>query len=106
MNDVEVAFTAAIMRAAKVAIPPRERRRPGRGWSGDAQTEAELQVVTDAKHVGWQRLKMDNRDVQLWRAVRHACNWLKRVRSAAVIRFFKHHTVALEKRLRIIGNQH
>ena len=27
------------------------------------------------------------------------CNWLKRVRSAAVVRFFERHVVELEKRL-------
>ena len=39
------------------------------------------------------------------RAVRKACNWLKRVRSAAVVRFFERHVVELEKQLRI-GDQH
>ena len=36
-------------------------------------------------HTAWQRLKMDKRDAQLQKAVRKACNWLKRVRSAAVV---------------------
>ena len=53
----------------------------------------------------WQRLKMDTRDVQLRRAVRKACNWPKRVRSAAVVRFFERHVVELEKQLRM-GDQH
>ena len=48
---------------------------------------------------------MDTRDAQLRRAVRKACNWLKRVRSAAVVRFFERHVVALEKQLRM-GDQH
>ena len=48
---------------------------------------------------------MDTRDAQLWRAVRKACNWLKRVRSAAVVRFFERHVVELEKQLRM-GDQH
>ena len=82
--DVEVAFTAVITRAAEMVIPPQERRRPGRDWSGDARTEAELQAATDAMHTALQRLKMDTRDAQLRRAVRKACDWLKRVRSAAV----------------------
>ena len=51
-------------------------------------------------HAAWQRLKTDTRDAQLRRAVRKACNWLKRVRSAAVVRFFERHVVELEKRLR------
>ena len=101
VDDVEAAFAAAIMRTAELVIPPQERRRPGRGWSGDARTEVELQAATDAMHTAWQRLKMDTRGAQLRRAVRTACNWLKRVRSAAVSRFFERHVVELEKRMRM-----
>ena len=79
VDDVEAAFAAAIMRTAELVIPPQERRMPGRGWSGDARTEAELQAATDAMHTVWQHLRMDTRDAQLRRAVRKACNWLKRV---------------------------
>ena len=78
VDDVEAAFAAVIMRTAEMVIPPQERRIPGRGWSGDARTEAELQAATDAMHTAWQRLRMDTRDAQLRRAVRKACNWLKR----------------------------
>ena len=92
------------MRTAELVIPPQERRRPGRGWSGDALTKTELQAATDAMHTAWQRLKMDTRDAQLRRAVRKACNWLKRVRSAAVVRLFERHVVELEKQLRM-GDQ-
>ena len=88
-----------------MVIPPQERRRPGHGWSGDARTEAELQTATDAMHTAWQRLKMDTRDAQLGGGVRQACNWLERVRSAAVVRFFEHHVVELKKQLRM-GDQH
>ena len=42
VDDIETVFAAAITRTAELVIPPQERRRPGRGWSGDAQTEAEL----------------------------------------------------------------
>ena len=104
VDDVEAAF-AAIMRTAELVIPPQERRRPGRGWSGDARTEAELQTATDAMHAAWQRLKTDTRDAQLRRAVRKACNGLKRVRSATVVRFFERHVVELEKQLRM-GDHH
>ena len=48
---------------------------------------------------------MDTTDAQLRRAVRKACNWLKRVQSAAVVRFFERHVVELEKQLRM-GDQH
>ena len=105
VDDVEATFVAAIMRTAELGIPPQERRRSGRGWSGDARTETELQAVTDAMHTAWQRLRMDTRDAQLRRAVRKACNWLKRVRSAAVVRFFERHVVQLEKQLRMV-DQH
>ena len=101
VDDVEAAFAATIMRTAELVIPPQERRTPGRGWSEDAQTEAELQTATDAM----QRLKTDTRDAQLRRAVRKACNWLKRVRSATVVRFFERRVVELEKQLRM-GDQH
>ena len=50
VDDVEAAFAAAIMRTAELVIVPQERRKPGRGWSGDTQTEAELQTATDAMH--------------------------------------------------------
>ena len=52
VDDVEAAFAAAIMRTAESMIPPQERRRPGRGWSGDTQTEAELQAATDVMQRG------------------------------------------------------
>ena len=105
VDDVEAAFTAVIMRTAEFVIPPQERRRPGRGWSGDAQTEAELQAATDAKHTAWQRLKMYKRNAQLRWAFRKVCDWLKIVRSAAVVRFFERHVVELETQLRM-GDQH
>ena len=105
MDDVEVAFAAAIMPAAELVIPLQERRRPGPGWSGDAQTEAELQTATDAMHAAWQRLKTDTRDAQLRKAFRKACYWLKIVRSVTVGRFFERHVVELEKQLRM-GDQH
>ena len=105
MDDVEAAFTAAIMRTAELVTPPQERRRTRRGWSGDARTKTELKAATDAMHAAWQRLKMDTGDAQLRRAVRKAFDWLKRVRSAAVVRFFECHIVGLEKQLRM-GDQH
>ena len=56
-------------------------------------------------HAAWQRLKTDTRDAQLRKAVRKACNWLKRVRSAAAVRFFERHVAELEKQLGM-GDQH
>ena len=88
VNDVEATFAAAIMRTAELVITPQERRRPGRDWSGDAQTEAELQTATDAMHAALQHPKTDTRDAQLRRTVRKAYNWRKRMRSAASSRSF------------------
>ena len=105
VNDVEAAFAAIIMRNAELVIPPQKRKRSRRGWSGNAQTEVELQIAAEAMHAAWQRLKTDTMDAQLQRTVRKACNWLKRVRSAVVVRFFERHVVELEKQLRM-GDQH
>ena len=74
VDDVEAVFAAAIMRIAELVIPPQEQRGLGRGWSGDARTEAELQAATDALHAAWQQLKMNTRDAQLRRNVGKACN--------------------------------
>ena len=103
VDDVEAAFSAAIMWTAELVIPPQERRRPRRYWSGGTQTKAEPQTATDAMHAAWQRLRTGTRDAQLRRAVRKPCNWLKRVRRAAVVRFFELHVVELEKQLRAHG---
>ena len=70
----------------------------------EGQTAAAARRSTN-KHIVLQRLKMGTRDAQLRRAVRKACHWLKRVRSAAVVRFFERHIVELEKQLRM-GDQH
>ena len=64
-----------------------------------------LQTATDAMHAAWRRPKTDTRDAQLPRAVRKACNCLKRVRSAAVVRFFERHAIELENHLHT-GDQH
>ena len=56
VDDVEAAFAAAIIQTAELVIPPQERTRPGRGWSGDARTEAKLQAATNAMHTAWLRL--------------------------------------------------
>ena len=105
MDDVEAEIAAALMRTTGFVIPPQEQRKPGRGWSGDARTETELQAATDVMHAAWQCLKMDTRDAQLRRAVRKACNWLKRVRSAPVVRFFERHVIELERQLHM-GDKH
>ena len=67
MDHVEA---VVIIRTAQLVI----QRRPGPGWNRDTQTEAELQAATDAMHAAWWRLKMNSRDAQLRRAVKHARN--------------------------------
>ena len=68
VDDVKAAFVTVIMRTAELVIPPQERRRAERGWSGDAQTEAELHTATDTMHAAWQRLETNTSDAQLRRA--------------------------------------
>ena len=105
MDDVEAAFTVTILRTAELVILHQERRRPRRSWSGDAQTEAELQASADVIHTAWQRIKIDTRNAQPRTVVRYACNWLKRVRSAPVLCFFERHVVELGKQSRR-GDRH
>ena len=40
VDDVEAASAVALMRTAELVFPPQEQRRLGRGWRGDARTEA------------------------------------------------------------------
>ena len=61
--------------------------------------------LIDMMHAAWQRLKTGTRDAQLRGAVKKECNWLKRARSAADVRFFGQHVVELKKQLRM-GGQH
>ena len=56
-------------------------------------------------YAAWQRLKIDTRDAQLRTAVSHACEQLKKVRSAAVVRFVERHIIELDKQLRM-GDRH
>ena len=67
--------------------------------------EAERQTGTGAMHAAWQRMKTDTPNAQLRRAARKACNWLKRVRSAAIVCFFERIVIEFEKQLRM-GDQH
>ena len=71
----------------------------------DTQTKAELQAATKTMHAAWERLKTHTRDAQLRRDVRKVCKWLKRVQSAAIVRYFERHVVEVEKQLRM-GDQH
>ena len=70
VDDVETAFTTAILQTAERVAPPRATRLPGRGWRGDAQAEAEISMATAARRAAWKRQRADPLDRQLIRAVR------------------------------------
>ena len=72
MDDAEATLTMAIIRTAELFVLPQECRRPGRGWSRDAQTEAELQAAAYVMHEAGQCLKTDTRHAQLQGTVRYA----------------------------------
>ena len=70
VDHVETAFLTAILQAAERVAPPRAPRRPGRGWKGDVQAEAEISMATVARRAAWKRQRADTQDSQLKRAVR------------------------------------
>ena len=70
VDDVETAFTTAILQTAERVAPPRAPKLPGRGWRGDAQAEAEISMATAARRAAWKRQRADTHDSQLMRAVR------------------------------------
>ena len=43
-DDLEFAFTAAILQIAERVAPPRVCTLPGQEWTGDAQVEAEINM--------------------------------------------------------------
>ena len=70
VDDVETAFTTAILQTAERVAPPRAPRLPARGWRGDAQEEAEISMATAARRAAWKRQRADTQDSQLMKAVR------------------------------------
>ena len=65
VDDLEAAFAAAIMRTAELAIPPQERRRPGRGWSGDES--ASIMSITKFlfHNPSWTMVSFENVEITL-----------------------------------------
>ena len=45
VDETKNEFTDAIVRTAELVIPRKKQKRVGRGWSGDAQTQSELEKV-------------------------------------------------------------
>ena len=100
VDDVETAFTAAILQRAERVAPPRATRLPGRGWRGDAQAEAEISMATAARRAAWKRQRADPQDKQLTRAVWRENTRVRRVCTDAYNRFLERHAQGMEKDLR------
>ena len=100
VDDVETAFTTAILQTAERIAPPRATRLPGRGWRGDAQAEAEISMAMAARRTAWKRQRADPQDKQLMRAVRRENTRVHRVCNDAKNRFLERHAQGMEKDLR------
>ena len=100
VDDVETAFTTAILQTAERVAPPRATRLPARGWRGDAQAEAEISMATAARRAAWKRQKADTHDSQLMRAVRRENTRVHRVCNDVFERFLERHVQAVEDDLR------
>ena len=100
VDDVETAFTTAILQIAERVAPPGATRLPGRGWRGDTQAEAEISMAMAARRAAWKRQRADPQDKQLMRAVRRENTRVHRVCTDAKNRFLERHAQGMEKDLR------
>ena len=100
VDDLETAFTTAILQTAGQVAPPRATRLPGRGWRGDAQAEAEISMATAARRAAWKRQRADTQDNQLMTAVRRENTPVHRVCTDAYERFLEKHVQGTEEDLR------
>ena len=100
VDDVETAFTTAILQTSERVAPPRAPRLPGQGWRGDAQAEAEISMATAARRATWKRQRADAQDSQLMRAVRRENTRFHRVCNDAHERFLERHVQGMEEDLR------
>ena len=89
VDDVETAFTTAILQTTERVAPPRATRLPGRGWKGDTQAEAEISMATAARRAAWKRQRADTQDKQLMRAVRRENTRVHRVCTDAYNRYLE-----------------
>ena len=87
VDDVETAFTIAILQTAERVAPPRAPRLPTRGWRGDAQAQAEISMATAARRAAWKQQRAETQDSQLMRAVRRENTGVHRVYNDAFERF-------------------
>ena len=79
IDEMESAFTEAIMRTAEQVVPKRERGRRVIAWSRNP-------LVSRRK--AWQHQNATRQDSQSKRAVRRAKVEIKKTREAVVVRFF------------------
>ena len=100
VDDVETAFTTAILQTAERVAPPRATRLPGRGWRGDSQAEEEISMATAARRAAWKRQRADTQDRQLMRAVRRENTRVHSVCTDAYNRFLERNVQGMEKDLR------
>ena len=49
VDEVETAFTTDILQTLERVAPPLAHRLPRRGWTGDAQAEAEMNIAMTAR---------------------------------------------------------
>ena len=78
---------AATLQIEERVTPARGRKLPRRGWVGDAQTEADINMAMSARRVAWNRQKADTQDSQLKRVVWQENRRIHRVCDAAYERF-------------------
>ena len=100
VDDVETAFTTAILQTTERVAPPRAPRLPGRGWRGDAQAKAGISMATAARRAAWKWQRVDTQDSQLKRAVRRENTRFHRVCNDAFERFLEKHVQDMEENLR------
>ena len=100
VDDVETAFTTAILQTAERVAPPRAPRLPARGWRGDSQAEAEISMATAARRAAWKRQRAETQDRQLMRAVRRENTRVHRVCNDVFERFLERYAQGMEEDLR------
>ena len=75
--EAEKNFIDAVVRTAELVMPRKRQKRVGRGWSGDAQIKAELEMAETEMHTAWNNLKADTKDAELRKAARRACKTVR-----------------------------
>ena len=100
VDDVETAFTTAILQTAERVAPPRAPRLLGRGWSRDAQADAEISMATAARRAAWKQQRADTQGSQLKRAVWRENMRVHRVCNDAYKRFLGRHVQDIKEDLR------